>query len=585
MTTQPAATETGDAEAGAAPEPTTERAATPDGTGAPAGGSFLGSDEFPITFDEPWEADESWERDDMHTPFALTPLAQDMFLRVTGAAFAPWYEMFGAPQRLLPRAFNGYAYFAFRANTPKDREKEQDAWWLQVNRDRIPLTRALWDDEVLPELREMFDWMAAIPVDELDPEAVAAAWEDAWRKGQRAWVLHFITIMGPYQVLEDLVGAYASAMGPGNDAEALGLVGGSHHELEDVEEGIERLTELAAAGEGGELARAVEAAAAEGSITDDIDLEAFRSLAGGDAFIDALARFLEQHGHLGQNHDDLRMASWAEAPRLLFGRIAPRLGSPAPPAREREAALARRADELAAGVRAALADKPEELARFETTLAHARDIGWLTEGHNYWIDRLSQARLRTLALRVGRRLVREGAFEAPDDVFFLHREEVAAALRDGASRTELVAARRAEHARNEARSAPYWVGRIPDEAPTGDLFDGPRITNAGTDALKGTGASAGVVRGPARVTLSQDDFSRIQPGDIIVCPSSNPSWVPIFTIAGGLITNTGGVLSHAAVVAREFGLPAVVGTGDATTKIADGRLVEIDGTAGTVKLL
>ena len=70
-----------------------------------------------------------------------------------------------------------------------------------------------------------------------------------------------------------------------------------------------------------------------------------------------------------------------------------------------------------------------------------------------------------------------------------------------------------------------------------------------------------------------------------MAPASNPSWVPVFTIAGGLVTNTGGVLSHAAVVAREFGLPAVVGVVGATTKIADGRLVEIDGTAGTVRLL
>ena len=76
------------------------------------------------------------------------------------------------------------------------------------------------------------------------------------------------------------------------------------------------------------------------------------------------------------------------------------------------------------------------------------------------------------------------------------------------------------------------------------------------------------------MTLTQADFEAVRPGDIIVCPSSNPSWVPLFAIAGGLITNTGGVLSHAAVVAREFALPAVVGTGDATTRIADGRLVE-----------
>ena len=549
------------------------------------GGSFLGSEEFPVTFDDPSEAEESWERDDMHAPFALTPLAQDMFLRVTGAAFTPWYEMFDAPQRLLPKSINGYAYFAFRSNVPEEREKERDEWWIQLHRDRIPLTRRLWDDEILPELKAMFEWIAALPIEDLPAEDAAAAWEQAWLHGERAWVLHFITIMGPYQVLEDLVAAYASAMGPGRDAEALGLAGGGHHELEEVEEGIEALAAHAAAAPGGELARAIEAAAAAGDVTDDLDLATFRALPGGEAFVDEMERFLARHGHLGQNHDDLRMASWAEAPRLFLGRIAPRLRSPAPPAREREAALAKRAGELEAEVRAALADKPEELAKFEETLAYARDIGWLTEGHNYWIDRLSQARLRALAVRVGRRFVRDGIVDAADDVFFLHREEIAAALRDGVSRRDLVAERRAEHARNEARTAPQWVGRIPDKLPTGDLFDGPRITNAAPDFLKGTGASAGVVRGPARVTLSQDDFGRIQPGDIVVCPSSNPSWVPVFTIAGGLVTNTGGVLSHAAVVAREFGLPAVVGTGDATTKIADGRLVEIDGTAGTVTLL
>jgi phosphoenolpyruvate synthase/pyruvate phosphate dikinase len=103
--------------------------------------------------------------------------------------------------------------------------------------------------------------------------------------------------------------------------------------------------------------------------------------------------------------------------------------------------------------------------------------------------------------------------------------------------------------------------------------------------LKGTGASAGVVRGPARVALGTDDFARILPGDIIVCPSSNPSWVPVFTIAGGLVTNTGGILSHAALVAREFGLPAVVGVPDATTKIREGQTIEIDGTSGIVRLL
>ena len=116
-------------------------------------------------------------------------------------------------------------------------------------------------------------------------------------------------------------------------------------------------------------------------------------------------------------------------------------------------------------------------------------------------------------------------------------------------------------------------------------FDAPERKQEDAEELQGAGASVGVARGPARVTLSEADFDRIQPGDIIVCPSSNPSWVPLFSIAAGLVTDTGGVLSHAAVVAREFGLPAVVGTRIGTTRIADGRMVEVNGSTGVVRML
>src|SRR6185369_1298425 len=272
------------------------------------------------------------------------------------------------------------------------------------------------------------------------------------------WVIHCISIMGPYQVLEDLSDAYAAAMGPGRDAEALTLTGGSHHELEDVEAGVERLADLAS---GAELRAAIEDAAA-GDPTAAIDLDGLRDLRGGGV-ADALEAFLAEHGHLGQNHDDLRLASWADAPRLLLGRIATRLRNPAQPSAEREAALRQIAADVEAGVREALGDKPDELAAFEVVLGHARDIGWLTEGHNYWIDRLSQARLRTLAMRVGARLVREGRFDDADDVFFLTRDEVAEAIVDGHPRQAFVAERRAEHELDQRRTPPYWVGKVPDK--------------------------------------------------------------------------------------------------------------------------
>jgi phosphohistidine swiveling domain-containing protein len=544
---------------------------------------FVGSPEFPVTFADPGDAEHTWERDDMHMPFALTPLAEDFCVEVIGRSFNPFYEQFGVPQRLHAAAWNGWVYFSSRPNVPEEERKAAEAHWIEVHRSRIPLTRALWEEEVIPELREIFGRIARLPIEDLPGDAAAEAWLRAWSDTHRAWVLHFVTIMGPYQVLDDLIDAYNAAMGAGHDVEALELIGGGHHVLEDVEEGVEALAAMTSAEPA--LADAIEAAANQGDAMAPVDLGELRSLPGGGRFVDALAGFLAEHGHLGQNHDDLRLASWAEAPRSLLSRIAVRRKQPPQPAREREAAQARRADELAGAVRVKLADRPGELAAFETVLGHARDIGYLTEGHNYWIDRLSQARVRTLALRVGRRFARDGVVADPDDVFFLHRDEVAAALRDGAGRHSLIAARRGEHERNRRLDPPYHVGVIPDKPSTGDRFDGPRVASTEADMLRGTGASAGVVRGPARITLSQDDFGRIRPGDIIVCPSSNPSWVPVFTVAGGLVTNTGGVLSHAAVVAREFGLPAVVGTTDATTRIADGRLVEIDGTAGTVRLL
>lgn len=538
-------------------------------------------EEFVVTFDDPADGLESWERDDMHMPFALTPLAADFARLCIGGGFNPAYEALGGKQRIHAGVWHGWAYFSYRSNVTEDEQAAADAQWIEACRARIPVTAAYWHDEVLPELRRIFDGIAATPVDELEREELADAWLDAWAGAGRSWVLHFMAIPGPYQVLEDLSDAYGAAMGPGRDAEALSLTLGGHHELEDVEAGIEELATLA---QDPALRAAIDAAADEDAAV-PFDPDSLRSHAGGPPFADAFEAFLGAHGHLGQNHDDLRLASWADSPRVLLGRVATRLRNPAQPSAERETTLRARAAELEAAARDALRDQPDDLAGFDRTLAFARDIGWLTEGHNYWIDRLSQARLRTLAMRVGARLVREGQLGNPDDVFFLDRDEVAEAIRDAAPRQTLVAVRREEHARNEARMPPYWVGKVPDKPPSGDRFDGPRVASTGGDVLMGKGASAGVVRGPARVTLSQEDFGRIQPGDIIVCPSSNPSWVPVFTIAGGLVTNTGGVLSHAAVVAREFGLPAVVGIGDATTRIADGRLVEIDGTAGTVRLL
>jgi pyruvate,water dikinase len=144
--------------------------------------------------------------------------------------------------------------------------------------------------------------------------------------------------------------------------------------------------------------------------------------------------------------------------------------------------------------------------------------------------------------------------------------------------------RREEHEADARISPASSVGG----SATGSA-DRPHFTSAerdpGNTGFKGTGASPGIARGPARVVLDLDGFGRVDHGDIIVCHASNASFVPILSIAAGLITNVGGILSHGAVVAREFGVPAVVGVADATTRIADGQELEIDGTTGAIHLV
>ena len=135
-------------------------------------------------------------------------------------------------------------------------------------------------------------------------------------------------------------------------------------------------------------------------------------------------------------------------------------------------------------------------------------------------------------MRVGGRLVAAGVIDRPDDVFYLRRDEIPELLRRPADRRQVVVARRAEQAHWAAIQPPRKIG-APSEDGEHDRFDGERFESTEPDELRGTGASAGIVRGRARVTRSQDDFGAVQPGDIIVCASSNPSWVPLFAIAGG----------------------------------------------------
>jgi len=534
--------------------------------------NVTGPEDFPIAWSDPSDVERSWRRDEMHSPFCLVPLSQD-YVKLVGNGFAYRYERLDVPISMRAQVINGYLYFSWIPLGPESEHEAVVEQYVATCRQHTPFAIDYWERSV-PELRTLYGEISAFAVEELPAEELAEAWEDAWERAQRAWAIHFYAITGPYQVMDDLADLYESIIETPHPGEALKLIQGSITELVGVDAGLGRLTELASASP--ELAAAVATRPAP-------SLEALASLPGGNSFVSEMGRFLEEHGHLGQGFDDLALASWAEEPAMLLAEIGKRLEHAVEPAAERAARLAGEAVALANGVRERLHDQPERLAEFERLLDLARKIGPITETHNYWIDRMAQARLRTFVIRVGGRLAREGVIDRPHDVLYLRRNEVPDLIRSPEDRRAVVSARKVEHERWRAVTPPAKIGK-PSDSESSGRFGGARFAKEDDAIVRGTGASAGIVSGPARIVLGPDDFERVRPGDIIVAPSSNPSWVPLFTIAGGLVTNTGGVLSHAAVVAREFALPAVVGTGDATTRIADGQMLELDGTTGFVRL-
>ena len=529
--------------------------------------------DFPVVWSDPADRERSWSHDDMHSPFCLTPLSQD-YTAMIGIGFDYRYERLEVPISMRSKCINGYLYFSWKTLGPESEEEAITQQYIANCRVHTPLAVDYWARAV-PELRQLYGWITSVEVETLPNQELAAAWDGAWERAQRAWAIHFYAITGPYMVMDDLADLYESVLEDAPPGEAMRLIGGTIDDLVAVDAGLGRLAELAAASP--PLSAAIRSRPAT-------SMEALASEPGGEAFVAELRGFLAEHGHLGQGFDDLALASWAEEPQMLLAEVAKRIEHPVEPAMERAARLGQEADRLADGVRQRLADQPERLAEFERLLGLARQIGSLTEGHNYWIDRMVQARLRAFAMRVGARLARDGVIERPEDVLYLRRAEVPDLLRTPADRRDVVADRKAEHEHWRTIRPPSKLGKPNDSEPSG-RFGGKRFPKEEEAIVRGTGASAGIVSGPARVVLGPDDFGRVLPGDIIIAPSSNPSWVPLFSIAGGLVTNTGGVLCHAAVVARELDLPAVVGTGDATTRIADGQMLELDGTTGFVRIL
>jgi phosphohistidine swiveling domain-containing protein len=294
-----------------------------------------------------------------------------------------------------------------------------------------------------------------------------------------------------------------------------------------------------------------------------------------------LAHFLQEYGHQGVCELDLGVPRWSEDPTyvlaLLTGYLEMEERAHAPDLQ------LQRAERSARAMIATLAHRARhkhwlrgQLVRLCLQRAHA--LAGFREMTRF-VAGLFLAQARELLWPVGEELTRTGRLKEAADIFFLTFPEAHAALA-GADLRERVSERRATFTRELRRRHVPLVLLSDGTEPTAQ----PQTTQStarSEGTLQGTPASTGRVTAPARVILDPHD-ARLSPGEILVAPSTDPGWTPLFLKAAGLVMEVGGAMAHGAIVAREYGIPAVVGVAGATERIATGSRVTLDGTAGTV---
>ena len=529
--------------------------------------------EFDVDWDDPADADLTWTREDVHMDACRPTLSCDFTVNAPAWGIDKANDVFGPPARVRYRAVHGYMY---HTRVPLRPANEMPALEASGLRNRRAAARTLgrdWPERYLPSVLAHFDWMRTVRID--DRPSALAAWDAFWPRVNDIWLTHMLVVPPVYSLLEELAQLYASLTGhPATDVPAFW-----QGRAETLQRMQQRMHDLAA------LIRGVPAVAR--ALPTIRRLDELDGLEGGPKVRAALETFLAEHGDVGQANFDTESPAWADDPRLLLVELARLVQHAGEDPAARRARLIADGARLEERTRDELRDRPDDLARFEELLAAAKGCGPLSEEHNYWIDRLNQAHGRRFILRVADVLVGAGSIAARDDIFHLHIAEIRDTLANGTDQRSLVIERKAQFERDRRLRPPRLIGAPPAaNAPLSSIRDlGYRVQQTERDVLHGVAASPGRGRGPVRMVNGPADFERFQRGDVLVCRSTTVSWVPLFNMASAIVADVGGALSHAALVAREFGIPAVCGTGTAQELLIDGELVEVDGTAGTVRRL
>jgi pyruvate,water dikinase len=577
-----------------------ERQMAVTGAGEKVLGTFHGSDEFPIEWEE-GEKELFWIYDDLHCPNPVSP----MFFDIGGwwLTCDHMFRRFGTPFACdwIAKEINGYVYTAAipaDASINSEATEYQSRYVPRVPRDPEHAEKIgaylgwvlphyaenfldWWGQRLRPEIERNFEYLDGFDTDDASFLDMAVLLEDAIDIHDRHWKIHWMLNFAQFAstqalngLLEEEKGDAAAALMGRLQSSVADRNWDSIEDLWKMKEEIKRDDELSAAFEG------------------DTAAEVIQALEGSERGRRFIEERVEPHqrafGYKAIWSHEFAFRTWVEDPAPMIeavkGYLATDYDYPSNIASVRDDLEAAKAEALD-GV---------EGAELRSALERSLSMNPLTPDHHFYIDQGTNARLRLVLIAIARKLVEAGTLEDPEDVMYLRYNELRLLMADQSSLDAhgLVGDRRDHLEEASAKRPPSWVGTATQPAldfPYNALWGFPEKFHAGepstTGEVKGLAASPGVVEGPARFVHSLDEFDQVKEGEILVCRMTNPAWVVLFTKITGLVTEAGGAVSHPAVVAREFGIPAVVGTTNAGERIATGDRIRVNGTTGVVEIL
>jgi rifampicin phosphotransferase len=538
----------------------------------------------------------SWQKDALHFAEPLSPFAAslmrdgaDQFLDV---AIATWGLL---PDSMEIRVIGHEPYLHVE---PDDGGKNPPPWWLlglvarivpslrrklraaamAVDTGKLESVPAEWASNHRPRLRREIEQHAALDLVTLDDAALFQYLEDLKVFYAQCMQLHF-TLFIPHIVgLYDLAVACEELLG-WNLQKTIGLLQGLSN------------TSTASTDELAAIARRASQRIATRELLEARTPDILKRLDDIDPPVAKELRQYLQFWGLRPIGPEAGCPTVADQPQLVADLIADLLSQDG----QRDLSAARVA--LVKEARTRLTGSARQ--RFDAALAYAERVYPLREDNVLLTDQLPTGLLRRVALEAGRRLVNLGLLGRAEEAVMLTADELREALRTHGDVRRIVFRRKAEHAWVRANPGPMMYGPEPGKAPDLRGLPAParRINSAllwmmeheltappkaSGNSITGLGVSSGVYRGRVRVIRTPDQLHTLRAGEVLVCPTTSAAWMMVFRRAGAIVADTGSVLSHTAIVAREFALPAVVAAANATSSLVDGEEVTVDGTRGEV---